>query len=149
MISKTEVLKYCFDSVNKRITEVNLAINDADAALADDTKSSAGDKYETSREMVQQDLNRYQNQLALANNDVEVLQKLESITSSERIGLGSLVQTNVGLYFIAISIGLLKIENTNVFVISPASPIGQILIGKSKGEKITFNNNAQQILSIE
>lgn len=149
MINKEELLKYCIESVGKRIEEVDLAIKDADAALADDTKSSAGDKYETSREMVQQDLNRYQNQLVVANKDLELLKKIDVSKSFERIGIGSLVQTNVGVYFIAISIGLIKVDGTSIFVISSASPIGQVLMGKSKGDQIVFNNKSQEILVVD
>lgn len=148
MVNKVDILDLCFESVNKRIAEVNFAIKDADAALADDTKSSAGDKYETSREMVQQDLNRYQNQLAVANKDLDVLQKIDGNNSSSRIGLGSLVETNVGLYFIAISVGLIKVGEVNVFVISAASPIGQVLVGKIKADLINFNNKNQEILNV-
>lgn len=148
MISKEEVLKYCTTVVDQRIAEVEFAIKDADDALANDTKSSAGDKYETSREMVQQDINRYQKQLTLAQNDLSTLQKIDSLKQNERIGLGSLVQTNMGLYFISISIGLLKIDGESIYAISPVSPLGQILMGKSAGETITFNNKEQELLSV-
>lgn len=148
MITKEEIITCCFESVSKRIHEVEFAIKDADDALANDTKSSAGDKYETSREMVQQDINRYQKQLVLANSDLEVLQKIEGLKSLPRIGLGSLVRTDIGLYFISISIGLLKIDQYSIFVISPLSPIGQILMGKATGDTITFNTKTQKVLDI-
>lgn len=148
MISKKKILAYCVASVEQRIKEVELAIKDADAALADDTKSSAGDKYETSREMVQQDIDRYQKQLVIANNDLDLLKKIDVNLKADRIGLGSLVQTDIGVYFISISIGLVKMPNQNVFVISPQSPIGQVLVGNKLGDKIVFNNKGQEILEL-
>lgn len=148
MISKEEILVHCVNSVEQRIKEVTFAIKDADDALANDTKSSAGDKYETSREMVQQDIDRYQKQLVIANNDLDVLKKIDLNYKSQRVALGSLVQTDLGIYFISISIGLAKLDTQNVFVISPQSPIGQILIGKTIGDKIIFNAKTQVILDI-
>lgn len=148
MLTKEQIINTCIDSVNLRIHEVEFAIKDADQALADDTKSSAGDKYETSREMVQQDITRYQKQLTLANSDLDILQKIDSSNAAERVGLGSLVLTDVGLYFISISIGLLKIENNSIYVISPLSPIGQVLIGKKVGDIINFNNREQKVIKV-
>ncbi|MCI0921955.1 GreA/GreB family elongation factor [Sphingobacterium rhinopitheci] len=148
MLTKEEIIDSCLASVTRRINEVEFAIKDADQALADDTKSSAGDKYETSREMVQQDITRYQKQLAIANTDRDVLQKIDPLKSNERIGLGSVVRTDAGLYFISISIGLLKIQSQNIYVISPLSPIGQELIGKSKGDEIHFNGKTQKVISV-
>ncbi len=148
MITKKEILDYCLNSVLKRIEEVELALADADSSLADDTKSSAGDKYETSREMIQQDINRYQSQLAVANKDLDILNKIDHIQTFDHIGLGSLIQTDLGIYFISISIGLIKIGQDNIFVISPISPIGSVLIGKKVGDIISFNNKEQKIVNI-
>lgn len=147
-MTKEDILAHCLTSVAQRIQEVTFAIKDADQALADDTKSSAGDKYETSREMVQQDISRYQKQLAVANVDLQVLQKIEPLQSSEHVRIGSLVATDKGLYFISISIGLVKVANNSVFVISSVSPIGQVLMGKGVGDTFTFNNIQQQIVTI-
>lgn len=148
MITKKEILDYCLNSVLKRIEEVELALADADSSLADDTKSSAGDKYETSREMIQQDINRYQSQLAVANKDLDILNKIDHIQTFDHIGLGSLIQTDLGIYFISISIGLIKIGQDNIFVISPISPIGSVLMGKKVGDIISFNNKEQKIVNI-
>lgn len=148
MITKKETLDYCLNSVLKRIEEVELALADADSSLADDTKSSAGDKYETSREMIQQDINRYQSQLAVAIKDLDILNKIDHIQTFDHIGLGSLIQTDLGIYFISISIGLIKIGQDNIFVISPISPIGSVLIGKKVGDIISFNNKEQKIVNI-
>lgn len=148
MITKKEILDYCLNSVLKRIEEVELALADADSSLADDTKSSAGDKYETSREMIQQDINRYQSQLAVAIKDLDILNKIDHIQTFDHIGLGSLIQTDLGIYFISISIGLIKIGQDNIFVISPISPIGSVLIGKKVGDIISFNNKEQKIVNI-
>jgi len=108
------------------------AIASADQSLQDETKSSAGDKYETSREMIQQDLNRYQQQLAVAQQDRAALEKLD-LTPAKHVSTGGLVKTDTAVYFVASSVGLVKLEGVSVFVISPKSPIGQLLLGKSVG----------------
>ena len=61
--TKKELLNYCLKQIEGRLEETAFAIEQAQEAIESETKSSAGDKYETSREMIQQDLSRYHTQL--------------------------------------------------------------------------------------
>jgi hypothetical protein len=65
------------------------------------------------------------------------------------VRLGSLIQTNKGYYYIAISLGMLTVENTSVFVISASAPIAQVFLGKKVGETVTFNQQEFQIIAIQ
>lgn len=149
MISKSQLLEECLNNVHRRIDDIKAALKDADEALSNDTKSSAGDKYETTREMIQQDINRYQKQLVLAENDLSTLLHINLVNIGKRVISGTLVSTNLGQYFICISIGLLKVNNNTIYVISPASPLGQLLLGKKVGDLIKFNGNEHTIISLE
>ncbi|WP_367209348.1 hypothetical protein [Sphingobacterium sp. R2] len=147
---KRELLNIALKRTNDRISMIASALETARDSSTDDTKSSAGDKYETSREMIQQDINRYQKQLLEANKDLQQLLHIESVLNSETdvARVGTLVQTNVALYFIATSIGAVKIGDSNIFVISPLAPIGQLLIGKKIGDSFVFNNIDQKVDAI-
>ncbi|QMV67583.1 3-oxoacyl-ACP synthase [Sphingobacterium paramultivorum] len=147
---KGEILDIALKRTQERITMIESALETARDSSNDDTKSSAGDKYETSREMIQQDINRYQKQLLEANKDLQQLISIESLQNDvmDVARLGTLVQTNVGLYLIATSIGAVKIGANNIFVISPASPIGQLLIEKKIGDSFVFNNVNQKVIAI-
>ncbi|WP_294187789.1 hypothetical protein [uncultured Sphingobacterium sp.] len=147
---KRELLDIALKRTNDRISMIASALETARDSSTDDTKSSAGDKYETSREMIQQDINRYQKQLLEANKDLKQLLHIESVLNSETdvARVGTLVQTNVALYFIATSIGAVKIGDSNIFVISPLAPIGQLLIGKKIGDSFVFNNIDQKVDAI-
>jgi transcription elongation GreA/GreB family factor len=144
---KREILDIALKRTQERITMIESALETARDSSNDDTKSSAGDKYETSREMIQQDINRYQKQLVEANKDLQQLINIESIIddATDVARVGTLVQTNVALYLIATSIGAVKIGDSSIFVISPASPIGQLLIGKKIGDGFVFNNVNQEV----
>ncbi|RKO72232.1 hypothetical protein D7322_09075 [Sphingobacterium puteale] len=147
---KKNILDVALERTNDRIAMIESALETARDSSNDDTKSSAGDKYETSREMIQQDINRYQGQLIEANKDLLQLTNITSVVGDKTdfVKLGSLVKTNVGLYFIATSIGAIKIGDNNVFVISAASPIGQLLLGRRVGESFLFNRLNQSILEL-
>lgn len=147
---KKNILEVALERANDRIAMIESALETARDSSNDDTKSSAGDKYETSREMIQQDINRFQGQLVEANKDLLQLSNITSAVGDKTdfVKLGSLVKTNVGLYFIATSIGAIKIGDNNVFVISAASPIGQLLLGRKIGESFLFNRLNQTILEL-
>lgn len=113
--------------------------NSAQQAANDDTKSSAGDKYETNREMMQAEKDKAMQQLSEALKLRKVLDGINIKNNSDAIGLGSLVQTNIGLFYIAVAIGEFEIDKTKVFGISPVSPIGNALKGYKKGDIINFN----------
>lgn len=123
-----------------RLKEILAAMDLANDSLVNDTKSSMGDKYETSREMAQQELTRLQQQLKQVENDLAILQLLPA-ESTNIVALGSLVVTNQFNYLISISIGQMKFEDEVLMVISKESPIGKLLLGKSRGDKIVFNGN--------
>ncbi|MFN6115053.1 MAG: 3-oxoacyl-ACP synthase [Flavobacteriales bacterium] len=103
-----------------------------------DTKSSAGDKHEVGRAMVQQELDQLEAQLA----NVQVMQQeLASVPLHrvyDRVAFGCLVSTDQGRYFIAIGLGVVEVDGEPCYAISLASPIGQTLMGKGVGEVVSF-----------
>lgn len=145
---KRSLLTACKKYVDQRIKNAQEAILVASDAAADDTKSSAGDKFETTREMMQQELNRHRQLLADAQRMEEVLHNLDIRLHDGPAKLGSLVTTNRGIFFIAISAGQLQINDRPYWVISPASPLGQHLVGMRTGEQVSFNGTTYAITGI-
>ena len=66
-----------------------------------------------------------------------VLAKI-NLEASAIAKLGSLIITDKANYFLAISAGEIRIENTTYYAISPSSPIGQLLLGRQLGDTINF-----------
>ena len=116
-------------------------------ASNNDTKSSMGDKYETGREMLQQEINNLQRQLNEVLNQQAVLQKITS-DSSEKVQNGELVKTNKGLFYIAASMGEIIFENQKIMTVSSESPLVKIMYGKKAGETFTVNTIHQTIENI-
>lgn len=145
---KQLLYQLCLDFVAQRINTATEALRQAREASNDDTKSSAGDKFETSREMAQQDINRNKQLLADAQQQRAVLQSLADIREAVTVRSGSLVLTNQGSFYISISAGQLQLDGKTYFAISAASPIGKLLIGKSVGEEVAFNGKKYLIEQI-
>jgi len=144
MIDKKEIVELCLEKTQKRVNEIQVAIDAANDAIVNDTKSSMGDKYETSREMAQQELSRLQSQLNQANRDLDILINLPDSTNAI-VGMGSLVITNQFNYLLATSIGPLKVGSETVMVVSKQSPIGEALFGKKVLDEVQFNGKTFQI----
>lgn len=145
-MNKSEILNTVSEKLELKIKTLENLIAETRASN-NETKSSMGDKYETTREMVQQEINNLQIQL---NENVRAKNSLKfiNITPHQIIGSGSLVETDKGLFFIAVSLGEIIFEKKKIFIISPESPLAKVLIGKKKGEEISLNNSKQTIQNL-
>lgn len=137
---KEEILNQCQNYVDQRLQRIQNTIADIQESLTSETKSSAGDKHETGRAMLQLEREKAGKQLAEVQKLQEILAKINS-SASEHIHLGSLVITSQGDYFISISVGKLSVEDKPYFAIAANSPIGKLLLGKTTGDSFSFNGN--------
>lgn len=145
---KQELYNQCQAFVNNRLQTIQDIISSNQKALQSETKSSAGDKHETGRAMLQLEIEKAGQQLQSISQMNETLSKINLENTSTIAHLGSLVKTNRATYFLSISAGKLTIENENYFAISVSSPIGKLLLGKKEKELLIFNGNQIEILNI-
>ncbi|CAI8752314.1 hypothetical protein [Chryseobacterium sp. IT-36CA2] len=108
-------------------------------ASNNDTKSSMGDKYETGREMLQQEINNLQRQLNEVLNQQAVLQKITSEPSG-KVQNGALVKTDKGLFYVAVSMGEVFLGDKKIITVSVDSPLVKKMLGKKNEEKFIINN---------
>ncbi|MDC0177374.1 3-oxoacyl-ACP synthase [Polaribacter sp.] len=145
---KEELFKLCEAFVNKRLQTVNEIISSNQKALQSETKSSAGDKHETGRAMLQLEMEKSGQQLSGIRQMKEVLAKTDRSKNSEIAHLGSIIETNFANYFLSISAGKIIIRNKTYYAISVSSPIGNLLLGAKKDKEIIFNGKKIQIKKI-
>lgn len=145
---KEKIFRYCLTLLEKREMEIKTEIGNLRDGIANDSKSSMGDKYETSREMSQQEINRLEQQLANNGQQLFQLKSLSLSTSTKSVGLGSLVKTNIGNFFISIGLGEIVVEQHPVFLISAVSPLGKLIIGKNEGDQFEMNKKEIKILQL-
>ena len=144
---KQQLYQLCVNYLSEHIRDIEAAIAEAREATANETKSSMGDKYETTREMLQQDINMNQERLAKAKTEQLFLQQLNLQQNGTAVP-GAIVYTNNGNYYIAISAGSFVVDNEKYYVISPASPLGMQLKGKQAGDSFTLNSKQFVIKNI-
>lgn len=148
MTTKEGVYQECLEAINQRllICEKNLAM--LQESLTSETKSSAGDKHETGRAMIQLEREQLGQQLAKIEREQALLMKINPKLNSEIVCLGSLVITSGHSYFIAIGLGKVIWNGQEFYAISLDSPIGQLLVGKRLGEQLSFAGKTFEIQAI-
>lgn len=136
---KKELFIACTNYINDNIKVLEAALNDAQEAANSDTKGSAGDKHETGRAMMHIEKEKNAKQLSERLRLLEVLRLINPDESSKEVKIGSLVSTNNGIYFISIAMGKFNLNEDVIYIISPVSPIGQLLLGKVVRDEVKFN----------
>ena len=149
MMVKEALLSKCNNFVNNKLATIETIMSENRIALEQESKSSAGDKHETGRAMLHLEMEKASQQLGVAKQMKEVLDKIQLNSVSKKIKLGSLITTDQGIYFLSISAGEISLGDKLYYAISPSSPIGSLLIGKEKGEKILLNSKVITVLSID
>lgn len=148
MINKKAFLEFCIEIVQQKLGSIQEALEGYKKDLHSETKSSAGDKHETGRAMLQLEMEKLGQQHLRMTNELSVLKKISVKNNSEKVQLGCFVTTNLGTYFIATSLGAVAYQNQNIFVISINSPIGKLLLGKQRGEFIFFQGKKSELLDL-
>ncbi len=145
-MNKEEILKILRNKISQKISVFENLINETRAS-SNDTKSSMGDKYETGREMLQQEINNVQRQLNETLNQQSFLQKLSTETC-EKVQNGALVKTDKGLFYISASVGEIAFEDKKIMTISGESPLAKEMFGKKESETFIMNTVTQTIEKI-
>jgi len=145
---KKELLRACVDYANERIDVIQDAIISAKQAANEETKSSAGDKYETGRAMMHLEI---ENQLKQLGEAQRLSQEVKGLKLNSRSGTaepGSLVITDNGNYFLSIGAGKINLDETDYFAVGSLSPIGQKLLGLRVGGSFELNGKTYTIEEI-
>ena len=147
-----KIKQQLIDSINKELELKITALQDTISATKEsrdsDTKSSVGDKYETSRAMAQMELDKSQHQLSQLQQQQYELSKIKLDGVTEKVAFGSLVKMNDANYLLSVGFGKIVMENDIYYAISTASPIGQLLLNKLIGDVIQFRNINYKIEAI-
>ncbi len=146
---KLKTFEFLVEDTNVKLKTIETEIAQLTESRNSETKSTVGDKYETARAMAERELQQLKIRFARMKEHKIALDKIANKTENNLAVLGSLVTTNKFIYFLSIPYGKLAIDGTTVLVISPASPIGKLLLGKKVKDTFTFNGNKFEILEIE
>jgi len=135
---KKRLLKLCVEMIKQRIAAAAIAIENAQSAANAEEKSSAGDKYETSRAMSHLEKDMYSRQLLANQQELEALSNVDCDKLYDNITIGSIVFCKEGAFFIAAGLGKINFEGIEVYLVSPLAPMAKMVFNKQAGDVFTF-----------
>lgn len=128
-----------------RINALKDEIRAVQESANNETKSSAGDKYETGRAMAQLELEKLQSRLSEVQQQLMELRLLASISLMPQVIRGVMVKTNTNLVYISISVGKVDFEGHQVWVVSANAPLGKALLGRRVGDQVLAQGSTYQL----
>ncbi|MGB5384974.1 MAG: GreA/GreB family elongation factor [Lutimonas sp.] len=146
-MEKEKLIQRCIENIQEKLNDLQVEFDSLHESLHNETKSSVGDKYETGRSMIHAEIQKNQHQKF---EWLEMLNTCKQIfpVETNRVELGSFVQTHEANYLVAIGLGVLKYEGQNVYVISPGSPLGRALWQKKVGDQFEINGKKQTLINV-
>lgn len=139
----------CLAYVQERIEACQAAISAAQESANSETKSSAGDKYETGRAMAQNERDRNAVQLQQALQLQGEVQRINPELPCDTVRPGALVHTSMGRFYLSISAGKLTVDGQDYFAVSAAAPVAAALAGKRAGDTAAFNGKPVRIERVQ
>jgi transcription elongation GreA/GreB family factor len=149
MTFRQKIKSHYQNLLSEKINELRLMISDLAQDAQNDAKGSAGDKHETALSMMHLEQEKFNQKLAEIIGQKNGIDKIDADAIHTKVALGSLVQTNEMLFYISAALPKITIDNKTIIAVSPESPLGSQLLGKSVGDEITINNNRFHIKTIE
>lgn len=145
---KEQLFQLCLNDIDERIAVLRASITEARDAQQSDTKSSAGDKFETTREMMTQQIETLSLQLSEVEAQRNQLLPLANVSTSLQVQVGSIVITPAANFYVSVSVGAKRLNDDVFICLSPSSPLGKLLIGKTTGSELSFNEKSYRITQV-
>ena len=147
-LSPDEVNSACIALLEEKIAGLQLQLDELKTGLSADSKSTSGDKHETSRAMAHIEQEHLAGQMAVLRTQLLAVHKLRSAAAGSSISAGSLVTTNHGLFYLCVAIGRLSVSGQEIMVLSAQSPLGQVFLGKCLHDTFTFGGRSYVITAL-
>lgn len=148
-IHKEEIIQAFVNKLTLERNELKTALDETRGSTQSETKSSAGDKYETQREMIQMEINRLESQISNLNDSISQWNSFNTIDNT--VNWGSLIEISIGGNVVHLIIGPssgdIKLHQTMIKSISKDSPMGKAIWGKTAPTEFEFSGKTIKLIS--
>ncbi len=146
--TKSKLINQCIQTLENKLHALDKELNLLQESANEETKNSAGDKYETGRAMVMLEKEKLAGQKEQIFQQIKPLKSIDEGKEFKKVEHGAVVMTSGSNYFISSGIGQVEVEGISFLVISAMAPLAQVMIGKGEGETFSFNRNTFEIQKI-
>lgn len=145
---KKHLYSECVRYVESKIEQIEKAVCDLQESANRETRSSMGDKYETTRASIHLEIEKYSQQLNEFTGLKKILFQINADKIYNEVQPGGVVFTSEGNYFIAINAGTFEFGDKQFMTISLASPLGKELHKRKAGDMFSFRNKNFEIAGV-
>ena len=136
MLTKSGVIAELDKHLQTKLSYLTTNLHQVIESRNSDTKSSAGDKFETSREMAQIEIHKI---------EIEIL-KTQQFISELFSKVTQFIITDKGAFLISIPFGKIILNDEKIFCISKNAPITKHLINTKKNNSFFYNDIKYNII---
>lgn len=145
---KTKILKQLLALQADRIEELLRYQIDLSDALQSESKSTAGDKHDTSRAMIHLEQEKLQHQFQELQLQLQRLREMNELNPLTQANFGALVETTSDLFLLGASLGKQVVDGRAIYCIGMEAPIAQAMLNKAIADQLLFNGKLTEILAI-
>ena len=138
MLTKSGVIAELDKQLQTKLSYLTTSLQQAIDSRNSDTKSSAGDKFETSREMAQIEIHKIETEISKTQQFITDL--FSKVTQ--------FIITDKGDFLISIPFGKLMVDGTAVFCISNTAPITKQLINTKVSSNFDYGGVVYNVIDI-
>ena len=113
--TKKILLNKCQEFVKNKMLIARQELHSAQEAADNEQSNSSTDNYNTDKAMIQIEIEKYEGQLIEAQKLEKALKMINIDRNYEIVDLGSLVETNMGKYFLSIGLGKIVIDQDIIY----------------------------------
>ena len=148
MTFKKQIFQEFLRQIDDNIAAYQYTLKELKESVANETKSTAGDKHETALSMLQIEQSAVAKHLLDAIENKNNFLKISQEVYIDEVRKGSLVKTTQGYFLISVALPKIFVNNQWIIAISPTSPLGMQLMGKKLHDECWLMNKFHQIESI-
>ena len=139
MLLKTRLHEHLFQLLEARISTLTAQRIQMSHDSTASGKGSAGDKHEVGIAMAQLEIEKIDQLIALNQQHLAALKRIDPTQIHQQIQNGSLFQMNNQLFYCAVPLGQIELDGTTLFCLSPDAPLFLAIKGKLVGDTASFN----------
>ena len=143
---KQKILNACMQHQLKVMDNLKIVMEEAQ-----DSAEEYGlpkDLYDSYRNQLMSKRDMFAQQLQKANEQMEILRRVEITRVHSSVGFGSVVITESQKLFISTGIGKVMVDGEEYYVISGMVPFFNAIYSKKKGDTFDFRGKKEKILDV-
>lgn len=148
-MTKNDIFDALESHLQAAVKEGERHLSSLRGSLASEAKSTAGDKHETGRAMIHQEMRQVNDTLQRSQSALDELTRLRQVSIAPvRVAAGVLVETTGPWVLVGLPFGKLSLDEDLVLGVSVEAPLAQAWHGAQVGDEVRLGPSTLQIVAL-